>query len=275
MAPTDACHIVQLSHNDMEQACSLSRQAGWNQTERDWDLFFRHGMVFGIQPEQSLIAATAAILPYGDQLAWISMVLTKTQWRGRGFGTALLKHCLQWTEQQQRVAYLDATPDGEPIYRSLGFEPSFRITRWQGHGSGEACQISSDHRAAEVFKMANLAFGANRSFLLENFLERYPAVLTKTDASVVCFARDGRAASQIGPVISQNETEGADCIEALIRHMSGAVFIDLLDDCVLAAQRLTELGFTKQRSFLRMHKGQHHFQKAQYRTLAIAGPEFG
>lgn len=52
MAPIDACHIVQLSHNDMEQAYSLSMEAGWNQTERDWHLFLRHSTVFGIMPEQ-------------------------------------------------------------------------------------------------------------------------------------------------------------------------------------------------------------------------------
>ena len=275
MAHIDACHIVQLSHNDMEQACSLSMEAGWNQTERDWDLFFSHGVVFGTFALPGQLAASAAIMPYGDDIAWISMVLTKAKWRGRGFGTALLKHCLQWSEQQKRVAYLDATPAGEAIYRSLGFLPSLRITRWQGTGSGTNDEVSSNHHAADAIKMANMAFGADRSFLLESFLKRVPATLTHTGASVACFARDGRIAWQIGPVVSMSEREGTDCIEAMTGQLSGSVFIDLPDDCIHAAQRLTELGFTRQRSFLRMYKGKDHVQKPPYRTIAIAGPEFG
>ncbi len=274
MAPTDAFNIVQLSEKDMDQACLLSTQAGWNQTEQDWDLFFRHGIVFGAFATPEQLAASAAIIPYGDDIAWISMVLTKAEWRGRGYGTGLLKHCLQWTEAQNRAAFLDATPAGEPIYRALGFVPSLKITRWQGSGKGLPSQTLAQSSSSNAIDQANCTFGADRSFVLENFNKRYPAV-TSANASTTCFVRDGRLAWQIGPVIGRDETEASKSIEALIEQLSGAVFIDLLDDCVSIAQRLEQFGFTKQRPFLRMQKGSHQPQQTQYQTLAIAGPEFG
>lgn len=273
MAPTDAFNIVQLSEKDMEQACSLSREAGWNQNEQDWELIFRHGVVFGVFTTPEQLAASAAIIPYGDDIAWISMVLTKAEWRGRGFGTGLLKHCLQWTEAQNRTTFLDATPAGEPIYRALGFVPSLKITRWQGSGKGLPSQALAQP-PSNTIDQANCAFGADRNFVLENFNKRYPAV-TSANASTVCFVRDGRLAWQIGPVIGRDEAEAIESIEALIKQLSGTVFIDLLDDCASIAQRLVQLGFTKQRPFLRMQKGSHQFQPTQYQTLAIAGPEFG
>lgn len=274
MAPTDAFNIVQLSEKDMDQACLLSTQAGWNQTEQDWELFFRHGIVFGVFATPEQLAASAAIIPYGDDIAWISMVLTKAEWRGRGYGTGLLKHCLQWTEAQNRTAFLDATPAGEPIYRALGFVPSLKITRWQGSGKGLPSQTLAQTFSSNAIDQTNCAFGADRSFVLENFSKRYPAV-TSANASTTCFVRDGRLAWQIGPVIGRDEAEASKSIEALTKQLSGAVFIDLLNDCVSIAQRLEQLGFTKQRPFLRMQKGSHQPQQTQYQTLAIAGPEFG
>lgn len=273
MALIEASNIVQLSEKDMQQACFLSEQAGWNQTEQDWAVFFRHGLVFGVKPAPDQLVATAAIIPYGDKIAWISMVLTKVEWRGRGLGTTLLKHCLQWTEAQSRTAFLDATPAGEPIYRALGFVPSFKITRWQGFGGNAFQNIPSINIPTDAIKTANLAFGADRSFLLENFNKRYPTAKNITP-STPCFVRNGHLAWQIGPVVSQSETEGAACIDSLIRQLSGAVFIDILDDCAIIAQHLVSLGFEKQRTFLRMQKGSYQLPQA-HQTLAIAGPEFG
>ncbi|WP_374831306.1 GNAT family N-acetyltransferase [Paenochrobactrum pullorum] len=274
MAPTEAFNIVQLSEKDMAQACLLSSQAGWNQTEQDWELFFRHGLVFGVFATPEQLAASAAIMPYGDDIAWISMVLTKAEWRGQGFGTSLLKHCLQWIEAQNRTAFLDATPAGEPIYRALGFVPCCKITRWQGSGKTLAFATPAKGYADAAIDKANSAFGANRHFLLDNFNKRYPVAIS-SDASTVCFVRDGRLAWQIGPVIGCNEVKALQSIEILIEQLPGAVFIDLLDDFANLAQGLVQLGFTKQRPFLRMQKGLHQFQQTQYQTLAIAGPEFG
>jgi GNAT superfamily N-acetyltransferase len=66
------------------------------------------------------------VLPLGDKLAWISMVLvTKARRRG-GVGTGLLKRCIAEVQRSGAVAGLDATEQGRPIYLPLGFRDLYR-----------------------------------------------------------------------------------------------------------------------------------------------------
>src|SRR4029077_10308149 len=75
---------------DVPSAFQLSAQAGWNQTEEDWR------MLLELAPKTCLaieangqLAATTTLLCYGQQLAWIGMVLTKTEFQRRGFARKL------------------------------------------------------------------------------------------------------------------------------------------------------------------------------------------
>jgi hypothetical protein len=58
----------------------LSTEAHWNQNEADWRFFLGKGFVFGVRDETRL-GATAALLPYSEGNAWISMVLVTHSWR--------------------------------------------------------------------------------------------------------------------------------------------------------------------------------------------------
>ena len=138
MALTEAIAI--LSEDDLTGAIALSAEAGWNQTEDDWRLFLSHGSVFGIFEGQTLVAS-AAIMPYGKEFAWISMVLTRQDRRGNGYGTRLLKHCIAVLESESRTALLDATPAGEVLYRSGNGSRKLRA-RWQACHTDRPC-----HRA--------------------------------------------------------------------------------------------------------------------------------
>src|SRR5256885_10980458 len=69
----------------------LSTQAGWNQTPEDWRMLMRLDAkgCFGIEVEGRLVATTT-LLCYGRLLAWVGMVLTRIEWRGRGFVRKIL-----------------------------------------------------------------------------------------------------------------------------------------------------------------------------------------
>ena len=121
MEAIDRPEPVTLSQAHIPQAMELSQEAGWNQLPADWRLFMTQGQVFGVFIGP-VLAATAAIIPYGRDHAWIGMVLTRRNRRGQGLGTALLNTCIAELETLGRTALLDATPAGEPIYRKLGFE---------------------------------------------------------------------------------------------------------------------------------------------------------
>jgi hypothetical protein len=74
MGGIDQLAIVELGVDAARDGLVLSTEAHWNQNEADWRFFLNDGTVFGIRDGDRLIA-TAALLPYSDGNAWISMVL--------------------------------------------------------------------------------------------------------------------------------------------------------------------------------------------------------
>src|SRR5579862_3873502 len=84
-----------LEQRHIPQALGLSEAAGWNQTAADWERLLAlapHGC-FGIEMDGILAATTTAIC-YGQDLAWIGMVLTASEYRRRALARTLLHHAL-------------------------------------------------------------------------------------------------------------------------------------------------------------------------------------
>src|SRR6516162_2394789 len=132
MGSIKAWQFSRLSEDQVEDCVALSTEAGWNQTSADWALFPRQGTVFGLRSGRAGIVATGAVLPYGGDFAWISMVLVTRSRRRQRIGTSILEACCAELARRTLVAVLDATPAGERIYRPLGFEGMFNLSRWQG-----------------------------------------------------------------------------------------------------------------------------------------------
>jgi len=281
MAPTDALPLMPLARRDIAGCMALSAEAGWNQTPDDWTLFIDRGTVFGLPDTDGRPVATGAILPYGDTFAWISMVLVTAARRRARIGTRILEACCTELTERHLVAVLDATPAGEQVYRPLGFEPLFGLTRWQGAGGGRATTSSGirpmrDADLAAVAAIDAAAFGARRSFLLDSFFRRAPQVaFIAENSDGFVLARSGRIATQIGPVVAANETIAAALLGAALDAAAGPVFLDLCDRWNGLVDQLERRDFTVQRPFLRMALRHRVPFSDAARTFVVAGPEFG
>src|SRR5882757_1091621 len=128
MAVIDDPPVIKLGLEDAVAGLVLSTEAHWNQTEEDWRVFLREGVVFGIRDGARLVA-TAALLPYPGNNAWISMVLVTATHRRRGLATRLVDACLQTARKNSLTSWLDATPDGAAVYGPLGFTPTLQLRR--------------------------------------------------------------------------------------------------------------------------------------------------
>ncbi len=134
--------IRRMTIDDLPLGLGLSRQAGWNQTELDWQRFI------SMEPEGCFVAeldgssvGTTTTCVFGHQVAWIAMVLVDKNVRGRGIGTTLLKHVLDYLSARKiETVRLDATPAGRPIYEKLGFVPEYELARWWRGRPGLACR---------------------------------------------------------------------------------------------------------------------------------------
>jgi GNAT superfamily N-acetyltransferase len=110
----------------------MSYAAGWNQTVEDWLrlLALEPDGCFGIDDDDRL-AATNTLLCYGQDLAWLGMVLTHPEYRRRGIAQRLLGAALELAEGRGiRCVKLDATELGRCLYLKFGFEDEQHIERW-------------------------------------------------------------------------------------------------------------------------------------------------
>jgi GNAT superfamily N-acetyltransferase len=251
----------------VSRALLLSEEAGWNQTADDWKVFFAHGTVIGITLGDRLVA-TAAVLPYGREFAWLSMVLVTAEFRRRGLATRVVSACVSWLRDRGRAALLDAAPDATDIYSRLGFVPLCKMERWEGHGGGIAARSES-----VALTLDHVAFGADRQFLLDDFLSR-PGSLAFGAHRGFALLRQGAVASAIGPIVADG-SEGSALAAAAILAASGRAFVDVLDAGSSLIPTLNGLGFRPQRRFTRMALGLSALPGDPSRLLAAAGPEFG
>ncbi len=237
------------------------------------------------------LVATAALLPYGADFAWVSMVLVTREFRRRGLAKALMQACLGRLRAQRRAALLDATEAGEPIYRALGFTTLTRMTRWagiggcggnpppplEGGGRGEGETFSNSSSSSPSFSsLQNLdtsTFGADRKFLLDDFLTR-PGAAAWTDGENATLLRPGLHASHIGPVIGIPH-HASPLLHQAIDAAPGPIVIDMLDAGADLTANLAQRGFTRRRGFCRMALGRDTLPGDPTRLLAAAGPEFG
>lgn len=267
LSTTNPLPPIPLDIGWLSRARLLSEEAGWNQTAEDWKMFFTHGTVLGITHGDRLVA-TSAVLPYGDEFAWLSMVLVTAEWRRRGLATSIVGACTSLLRGHGKAALLDAAPDATEIYARLGFVPLCQMERWEGHGSG----VASVSQVVDL-TLDEVAFGADRKFLLDDFLAR-PRSLAFRSPHGFALLRRGAVASHVGPIVA-DPAEAPALATAAIHVASGRVFVDVLDAGSGLTPTLTSLGFRPQRQFTRMAFGMAALPGNPARLLAAAGPEFG
>lgn len=242
-----------LAERHLPDLLRLSSAAGWNQTEADWRrlLELEPEGCFGMQAD-GRIAASATVITYGKELAWIGMVLTLPECRGRGYATQLMKRCLDYCDQRGiGTARLDATEMGLPVYARLGFVEEYEVQRRAGE-----LQPVEPWDAVFDFELDRLAFGADRRRLLE-----------KTGCS-----RPGRVAAYIGPITARTSDEAEDRI--LHCGVSGSCFWDVPAANPAALALAERLGFQPVRRLVRMRRGPAIREQPRF-VFALAGFEYG
>lgn len=262
---------------DLPRAAALSLLVGWNQVARDWALFLREGEARTVDDGGEALGATAAIIRYGADLAWISMVLVRPDLRRRGLATALMRWAVDALAGTRCVA-LDATPAGREVYRRLGFRDLWGFARWSLPAALPTAPGVRPLSAADwpaVLARDAAAFGASRDPLLRDFAARLPqAAFVAEDGAGFALARDGARGAQIGPVVAPDDASARALIAAARNALPGPVVIDAPDAREDLAAWLAACGAAPQRPFTRMALGADTPGVAPG-FAAVAGPEFG
>src|SRR5688500_18994122 len=159
-----------LTVDDLPGLVALKAAANWNQTEEDLARVLRLAPngCFGIEAD-GVLAASASVVTYGDDLAWVGMVLTLPEFRGRGFARQLMERAVEYAGD--RPTRLDATDMGQPLYASVGFVVECPVERWRREGGRpiDAPQVDALRFDGALDRAV---FGADRAALLRD-LQRY------------------------------------------------------------------------------------------------------
>jgi GNAT superfamily N-acetyltransferase len=291
-----------LTHEDLEEAFTLSSAAGWNQRLADWR------MLLALAPRGSFaalsegrIVGTAMGIDYGG-FAWIAMMLVDPAYRGRGLGRRLLEAAMASVPSDRSIR-LDATPMGRPLYRAYGFEDDVMLTRYvvDRHGAEGSAPLLTSHprtfapRNSRPMTPADLPivtdqdagiFGGNRRAVLDWALAGAPqyAHVVPAGSGLVhyCLGRQGRLFDQIGPVVAGDDEMARALVTAALTAAAGRpVALDVFDAHSAFVAWLATCGLRAQRPLYRMRRppDRENPSSGERRPsplveFAILGPEF-
>lgn len=240
----------------------LSEAAGWNQLAADWERLLRLApqTCFGIEMGGRIVAS-ATVLPYGNRVAWLGMVLTHPEARRQGYARRLLSHVLGLG---MPALMLDATAEGQPLYESMGFVPVSEIHRYRR----EASAPTAVSGVAVVAAPEDAAFGANRQALLAQLVREGRLY---QQAGAYAIVRPGRLAEHLGPMLASSCEKAQALLEQLLAAEGPALVADLHPH---AEPLFGRYGFQRTRSLLRMVRGRA-LPSDLSQVYAAAGFELG
>jgi hypothetical protein len=185
------------------------------------------------------------------------------------------------TYDELNAALPPARMSPEEIEEVLALLSAMGIDIVEGDSQPAAAAIramSADDLAAVIAYDA-VRFGDDRAFMIEHLRHRMPdcAFLAESEGRVRGFvlARDGRAATQIGPLVADDDTTALGLLQHALRGIRDPVCLDVGDRHAALRHWLESHGFAAQATFIRMIYGRSEPFDDPSRIYAITGPELG
>jgi hypothetical protein len=211
------------------------------------------------------------------------MVLVEIDVRGRGIGTRLLRHALDYLDARQvPTVRLDATPAGRPVYEKLGFIAEYELARYEGVAS----RCATPHIVAEttpwtysdIVEFDKKMTGTDRQKMLSKLFDEFPQDLRilQRHGTIEGYAttRPGANAIQVGPCVASLDAGPALLCDALNRCAGEKTFVDIPVDNAEAVKIAESSGLRIQRRFTRMYRGKRVSDRIEA-LWTSSGPEKG
>jgi predicted N-acetyltransferase YhbS len=278
--------IRNMRPGDIASGLRLCRASGWNQLESDWSLFLKLSPAgCRVAEKEGQVVGTVATLRYQDRFSWLSMVLVCPEERRAGIGTRLLFEGIALLHDE-RCIRLDATAAGRQLYMQHGFLDEYSTARFTTTiDPTRIVPLTGNVRPMceqdlpVIFHQDREIFGADREPVLRSLFARSPEcawVAVASDIEGYCFGRPGFLYQQLGPIVARDENVARELAAQCLTHQSGQRFaIDASRYCPSWVDWLKSIGFTEERSFIRMHRGENRYPGHPECVFGVVGPEFG
>ncbi|MEO7657055.1 MAG: GNAT family N-acetyltransferase [Sphingomicrobium sp.] len=271
-----------MTATDIAVATDLSREQGWPHSEDDWKLFLELGEGI-VATLDGKFAGTVLAWRFATDMATIGLVIVARAAQGMGIGRQLMEAMLE--RLKGRTVVLNATDEGLPLYRKLGFVETGSIHQHQGRApvvplvnlvSGERVRPmgAADDSLGALYSRSS---GMDRRALFDALAGESDAVVLARDHVPVGFAlfrRFGRGWS-IAPVVAP-DLGGA---KALVSHWLGTKtnrFCRLdVDAAGGMSEWLEELGLPKVGRVVTMALGSPPVGDGQTKVFGLAAQALG
>lgn len=229
--------------------------------------------------EREQVAGTAMVTCYGADSAAINLVIVDAALRGRGLGRRLMEIALR--EAGDRSCNLAATPDGMPLYESLGFRCIGEVAQHQGvlraTPPGAGVEWRGPELAAEAAFLDGKATGLDRSRLIQELLQQGRIAALGNDGALAGFAvlRPFGRGEVAGPVVAGTAEEARALLAFVFAARPGRfVRVDTPADSGLGPW-LEAHGLARVDTVVAMRRGGHEPDPTSIKTFALASQALG
>ena len=283
--------ISNIDLEDIDELMKLKKEAGWNQTEKDWQVLIKQNPEYCLKGTiNNKIIATVTSFNYEKKLAWIGMMIVKKEFRGRGISQLLMKNVLEKLHDFSSVK-LDATPEGRYVYKKFEFLDEYVIRRMTTDHlnvsggnkiNGIVLPIFEDH-IPEILDYDYHIMKFDRSLLLNHLIktsseDNYQLIRDNKICGYI-LSRPGSKKEYIGPLIADSEADAKALLLETLKNKkyqnSNNLLLDVLENKKDYIHFLKSLGFTEQRQFIRMFRKTNPYPGSIKNLYFICGPEFG
>ncbi|MBD3268204.1 GNAT family N-acetyltransferase [bacterium] len=278
--------LRQMQKDDLPKCQDLKAQTGWNQLLADWQRFWNLNPIgCFVVTDTDRIIGTVCTVAY-ENFGWVAMVIVDNEYRRQGIGTQLLMAGIEHLENRGLCVKLDATPEGKMLYDTLGFVDEYKAARYEWEGTlpqfphPTICEPLNTASLGELNDFDQSIFGNSRQDVLKSYLDRYPkSSFCLRDETGLCgyiMAREGYKAFHIGPWVATSPTAALNLLQTcMLERQPERIFIDIIEPNPHALNMLSNLGFTLQRPFIRMFRGQNADPGKPELVYSMSGPELG
>lgn len=283
MTASRSFDLRDMTARDLPAALALSQLVNWPHRLEDWQLAHSVGQGL-VAVSDDRIVGTAMWWSCDGRIARLGMVIVDPTLQRSGIGHALMQSILDRITAS--TVMLNATQQGEPLYRRLDFQDTGSIVQHQSAAfSAPTAPLRAGMRVRPLDRddrprlvdLDALAGGARRENVIAALIETGDAIVLEDAGTVVGFAvcrRFGRG-HLIGPVVARNAVDA----KALIAHWIGlraAAFlrIDVPGDCGLSSW-LEQAGLARVDEVVTMVRGARPKQNDQFRVFGIVNQALG
>jgi GNAT superfamily N-acetyltransferase len=226
--------VEPLYPQEMAANVALAQQVGWPDDEADWRVLHAAAVVLGVRRTGQLIGH-GALAPYEPNAGSIAKMVVAPSAQKQGIGAAILDALLAEAERRGLTTLgLVATPLGQPLYESRGFEVAGEVAVFIGTPSaldraGEPLAPVGDIEAAIAYERRFIACSRAAMLRGRQGEASVSAIARAPDGSVCGFAFAVVKGPYllVGPVIADTEERARDLIRAVLARNTGPVRIDV------------------------------------------------